>query len=62
MAKDRRSGKDRRKTFRTPKFPLEDSDGRIVLRDRRVCPERRMQSIEVEWKFDKVNTELKRTG
>ena len=62
MKKERRSGQDRRKTFRTPKFPLEDSAGRIVLRDRRVCPERRVQGIQVEWKLDKEVEEFKRTG
>jgi hypothetical protein len=62
MTKDKRTGRDRRKTFRTPKFPLNDSEGRIVLRDRRVCPERRIQGIVVDWKFDRSNQELKKAG
>ena len=62
MNDDQRSGEDRRKTFRAARFPLEDSASRIVLRDRRVRPERRIQAIVVEWEFEKRNHELRRTG
>ena len=60
MFKEKRLGEDRRKTFKTPKFPLSDSDNRIVICDRRVCPERRVQAIEVEWKFDRRELAMKR--
>jgi hypothetical protein len=46
---ERRSGKDRRSWGKMPEVPFHDSNGSIVTSDRRVTPERRMSSLQVNW-------------
>lgn len=58
MSYERRRGGDRRKSFRTPRFPFNDSHDTWVVRDRRVCPERRMGGIQVEWIHEKRERHL----
>ena len=43
---DWRSGKDRRRS--DAKFPLIDSHGNVVMADRRMAPDRRLDSVKVE--------------
>ena len=48
--KDRRSQtRDRRSYEQRPEYPLWDSDNILVLEDRRRVPDRRTDSIEVDW-------------
>ena len=50
FVKDRRRHKGDRRSYRQrPEFPLRDSDGNLVLEDRRRVPDRRTASIEVDW-------------
>ena len=46
---DRRSGPDRRVDKDSPKTPFADSDGIKVTVERRRTPDRRLNSIAVEW-------------
>jgi hypothetical protein len=46
---ERRSGKDRRSWGKMPEVPFHDSNGSIVTSDRRVIPERRVSSLQINW-------------
>lgn len=46
---DRRSGQDRRGDADSPKPPFTDSNGIKVTVERRRAPDRRLNSIVVEW-------------
>lgn len=45
----RRAERDRRSWRPMPQVPFKDSDGNVVVRDRRQTPERRVNNIDVEW-------------
>lgn len=49
---ERRSGLDRRVSEVAAKFPLIDSNGIYVVKDRRRIPDRRLNDIVVEWVTD----------
>jgi len=50
-----RSSKDRRNADTSPRFPLRDSGGTLVIHDRRICPDRRLAAgLEMEWREMKV--------
>jgi hypothetical protein len=40
---------DRRHDIDAPKTPINDNDGVTIIDDRRNTPDRRINSIEVEW-------------
>ena len=44
---DRRKVEDRRSFGPPVEFPLVDSDGKLVKKDRRIMPDRRISSIQV---------------
>ena len=44
-----RNKADRRRNPAKPRFPLKDSGGELVIEDRRIQPDRRLDGIEVEW-------------
>ena len=45
--KDRRSGKDRRKNNQSVLFPLRDSNGELVTKERRNSADRRTEGLEL---------------
>lgn len=45
---DRRNNKDRRSFGAASEFPLFDSKGNLVKKDRRVLPDRRIANIQVQ--------------
>lgn len=54
--KDRRLRKQDRRNYReSPEFPLRDCDNILVLADRRRVPDRRTDSIEVDWIEEDLN-------
>ena len=46
---ERRTGVQRRQTGSSPRFPLVDSGGEAVLRDRRLMWDRRFTGIRFRW-------------
>ena len=44
---DRRSGTDRRKSKQPASFPLQDCNGELVIKDRRISPDRRVEGLEL---------------
>jgi hypothetical protein len=40
---------DRRQNNEMPRFPLKDSNGKLILVCRRRIPDRRLHNIEAEW-------------
>ncbi len=40
---------DRRKSYKMSEFPLVDCKGRLVSKDRRYQPERRLNNVVIEW-------------
>ncbi len=52
---DKRNTEDRRDFGPPAKFPLVDSDGNVVLKDRRVRPDRRITNIQVTENYIKTN-------
>ncbi len=47
---EKRCGNDRRSWQSMPAVPFVDSNGQVVLEDRRKIADRRLDNIEVEWK------------
>ena len=52
-----RSRKDRRRSRRCVNYPLRDSEGKMVLEDRRSQPDRRLGNIEIELQEVTLNTD-----
>ena len=46
---ERREEKDRRSFNPSPQFPITDSDGNLIKKDRRNQPDRRIGNIEVSY-------------
>ncbi len=43
---DRRSKIERRKIKQSPEFPIQDSNGEMILQERRCIPERRVEGTD----------------
>ena len=49
MSNKRSQSDDRRQNNEMPRFPLTDSNGKLILVCRRRIPDRRLHNIEAEW-------------
>ena len=49
MSNKRSQSDDRRQNNEAPRFPLKDSNGKLIRVCRRRIPDRRLHNIEVEW-------------